>query len=218
MCAAELTVAVGRNEAEPEDFRRDESRALSLSDGVFAFSMTLMVLTLSQPEPGRVATDDLARAVLDQVPSLVSYFFSFIVIAFFWQAHRRVFRYVTHHDTFVEWLNVLFLFSVSFLPYPTDIAGDYNDQRFSVVFYGASIWLTSTLLSLLWWYVSKDRRFLHARVPVQLINYQQARGLIIPFVALLSIGVSFASLNAAWLCWLLVPVGQIAVRQRYRAL
>jgi uncharacterized membrane protein len=118
-------------------------RLIALSDGVFAFSMTLMVLTIDVPKLENVAAADMPRAVLDQWPELFSYAISFLVVGLFWLEHHRLFRYIRRHDAELIWLNICFLLCVSFLPFPTDLAGEYADQPFAVAFYATSMALTS---------------------------------------------------------------------------
>src|SRR5215204_4385331 len=116
-----------------------DGRVLSLSDGVFAFALTLMVLTVTVPTPASVPSADLAAAVRRQWPEFASYAVSFLVVAVFWFAHRRLFRLVVADDGPSGWLNIAFLFAVTFLPYPTDMAGNYGDSRFAIVFYAVSM-------------------------------------------------------------------------------
>jgi uncharacterized membrane protein len=95
-----------------------DGRLISLSDGVFAFAMTLMVITLDVPKPETVSTADLPRAVQQQWPEFLSYGLTFWIIATYWFVHRRFFRQITGEDNAVGWINMLFLFSIVFLPYP----------------------------------------------------------------------------------------------------
>jgi uncharacterized membrane protein len=127
----------------PIEGETGHERLIALSDGVFAFSMTLMVLTIDVPKLENVAAADMPRAVLDQWPELFSYAISFLVVGLFWLEHHRLFRYIRRHDAELIWLNICFLLCVSFLPFPTDLAGEYADQPFAVAFYATSMALTS---------------------------------------------------------------------------
>src|SRR5262245_17990493 len=98
-----------------------DGRVLALSDGVFAFALTLMIVTLDVPKPDDVPAADLVRTVKDQGPAFFSYTVSFWVIGLFWFAHRRMYHRVVADDAGADWLNIAFLFSIAFLPYPTDM-------------------------------------------------------------------------------------------------
>jgi Endosomal/lysosomal potassium channel TMEM175 len=77
-----------RYERGSEEF----SRALALSDGVFAIAMTLLVVGIALPsisDEGNVG--DLLDALSDLSPSVISFFISFAVIARYWAAHQDQF-------------------------------------------------------------------------------------------------------------------------------
>ena len=193
----------------------NNSRILSLSDGVFAFAMTVMVLTLDVPNVEKVTPAQLPRSVLDQWPQFLSYSITFLVIAQFWNAHHRVFDYIRGHDDILRWLNILFLFCISFLPFPTDLVGDYHNVQFAIVFYDLSMIVTSAALSALWWYASHGRRFVHEHIPPRRVSYMRLRSLIVPAVFLLSIMLSFVNLAAARFAWLLFPLLELAARRAF---
>jgi uncharacterized membrane protein len=82
-------------------------RLLALADGVFAIALTLLVIEIALPE----GTSDarLGAALVALGPHYFAYVLSFAVIARFWIAHHRVFRYIRGYDDTLIWLNFLFL-------------------------------------------------------------------------------------------------------------
>jgi uncharacterized membrane protein len=189
-----------------------DGRLISLSDGVFAFAMTLMVITLDVPKPESVSTAELPRAVQQQAPEFFSYGLTFWIIATYWFVHRRFFRQITGEDNAVGWINMLFLFSIVFLPYPCDMMGDFNDSQFALVFYAATMVATSLILSGLWQY-SRAHGLMAKDVAEREHFTAKVRGALIPGVMLLSIGLSFFSLTAARISWSLILIGEIVLRR-----
>lgn len=64
-------------------------RIEAFSDGVFAISVTLLVLTIAIPDlsPHQVSQGLLLKNLLILWPKFLSYFISFIVIGIFWVGH-----------------------------------------------------------------------------------------------------------------------------------
>jgi uncharacterized membrane protein len=93
------------------------------------------VLVLELRLPSEVSKHALAGALRDLAPKFFSFGLSFLVIGRFWMGHHRAFQYVRRYDRGLLWVNLLFLLSVSFLPFPTALLGDYPGARIAVVFY-----------------------------------------------------------------------------------
>jgi hypothetical protein len=73
-----------------------KSRLEFLFDGVFAIAMTILVLELKVPElvnPRSVA--ELARALVHEASTFVSYLISFVVLGVFWYRHNQ--QYHSYH-------------------------------------------------------------------------------------------------------------------------
>lgn len=117
--------------ADADRSQPDNGRILSLSDSVFAFAMTLMVLQFNTPDPDRVRSGALRGFIVEQWPSLISYGVTFLIVANFWVIHHRTFRYIRAHDTALVWINILFLLCISFLPFPTEVMGEYDRAPFA---------------------------------------------------------------------------------------
>ena len=67
------------------------SRLVALSDGVFAFAITLLILKIPYPS---IASSITPKQFVDQLFSLkytfLSYLFSFYIIRLFWLAHHVI--------------------------------------------------------------------------------------------------------------------------------
>ncbi len=179
----------------------DNDRIISLSDGIFAFAMTLMVLQFDLPTPARVAAGQLRHDILSQWPSLISYAISFFVIANYWIVHHRMFRLIRTHDTGLMWLNIIFLFSISFLPFPTDVMGDYRETPFAIDFYAVAMAMTSLLSTATWWYVCSHPRLLVGGVTEDLARYHRLRGIGVTAVFLTSAGLAQIDTTLAQCSW-----------------
>jgi uncharacterized membrane protein len=184
---------------------------LSLSDGVFAFALTLMVLTVSVPTPATVPEPGLAHAVRRQWPEFLSYAISFWVVAAFWFAHRRLYRLVVTDDSPSAWLNTAFLFAVTFLPYPTDMAGNYRDSRFALVFYDISMVIVSLTLTVLSEWITSHPHLTGGPLHPSVRRYQRLRALATAGPFLLSLALAPFGLALARTAWLLSMLGYLGL-------
>ncbi|MGH2587258.1 MAG: TMEM175 family protein [Dehalococcoidia bacterium] len=198
------------------DLDDDNDRVIGLSDGVFAFAMTLMVLQFDVPSPDRVAATDVAHEVLKQWPSFMAYAISFFMVANYWIVHHRIFRDIKSHDATLLWLNILCLFTISFLPFPTDVMGEYSESAFATSFYAVSMAATSLILTLIVWYASRDRRLTRKEITPRQLQYNLLRGFGVSAVFLLSIGIALVSPIGTRYFWLLLFPYQHLLNRAYR--
>lgn len=183
-------------------------RILALSDGLFAFAMTLLVLGLQVPTRDKISPAQLPRYVLSLHSSFLVWVISFLVIGSFWLGHHRLFDLLEGHDQRLAWLNLLLLLSIAFLPFPTGLIGQYGDTRFAVVFYAGSLFFSASVFMLMTWDASHDRRLLRKEASDEAVRVGLVRGATMQCVCLISIFASFVSLTAAIWSWLLIPVAQ----------
>ncbi|MGH7748818.1 MAG: TMEM175 family protein, partial [Candidatus Dormibacteria bacterium] len=112
-----------------------KGRVEAFSDGIFAFAITLLVLTIGQPQHYA----DLAHELLRQWPGFAAYGVSFAVIGIMWFNHHVIFSHVARVDRTLLYLNLVLLLTIAFLPYPTGIFGEAlrrgEGTRDAAVFY-----------------------------------------------------------------------------------
>jgi uncharacterized membrane protein len=132
--------AAKRYERGSEEF----SRTLALSDGVFAIAMTLLVIGIALPTiADSRSTSDLLDALNDLSESIISFFISFAVIARYWAAHQQQFSMLARMDRGFVGLNLVYLAFIAFLPFPTDLLGNYFQNPISVVTYAINVAIVS---------------------------------------------------------------------------
>ena len=142
-----------------------KARLETLSDGIFAIAITLLVLTIAQPSNYR----HLAHELGGLWPSLAAYAVSFTVIGIMWLNHHSVFANIDAIDRGVFFLNLLLLMTVVFIPYPTGVFGQAlgkeQGERVAAAFYSAAMAVNGFAWSALWLYVSVGRRRLNPDFP-----------------------------------------------------
>lgn len=188
-------------------------RIEALTDGVLAIVLTLLVLQFEVPDAPASA---LPGAVADQETLLVSYLLSFAIVGLYWTIHQTLFRNIVDHDRLLLWLNLLFLLTISFLPYPTELVGTYG-TRFAWTVYAVNLALVGVTLTAVWAYAA------HAGFTVDWIDDRIARlitirGLISPAAFALSIAVAAANLTLAYVVPVIIlPLQAVWVRYYRRA-
>jgi uncharacterized membrane protein len=136
------------------------ARLETFCDGVFAIAITLLVLIFVEPTEFE---GSLARALVDQWPSYLAYVISFATIGIIWVNHHEVMRHVALTDRTFLFINVFFLMTIAFLPYPTRVvASNLNTEgeRAAVIFYGLSNVAMALGFLVLWLYPSRGHRLL----------------------------------------------------------
>ena len=122
-------------------------RIEALADGIFAVAMTLLVLDVKLPGGERFAMDQrCSQRLVSLEHTFVIYLVSFIVLGMFWVGHHAHFHYIRYVDHTLLWINLLFLFVVTSIPFATDLLGDHHQLRLPYLGYALNIMLLAGLL------------------------------------------------------------------------
>ena len=119
------------------------ARLEAFSDGVIAVIITIMVLELKVPHQDGLAG---LRAIL---PTLFIYALSFAFTGIYWLNHRHLLARTEHVDDRAIHANLLFLFTLSLLPFFTGYLLDKRLESFAVALYGVSNIVTGLAFMLL---------------------------------------------------------------------
>jgi uncharacterized membrane protein len=153
------------------------NRLEAFSDGVFAIAITLLVLELDVP-----AGDHLWHDLNEEWPSFAAFFVSFWVIGIIWVNHHGVLDHLARADRGLLYLNLLLLFTVVFIPYPTALLAEHlksgEDEEVAAVVYSGSFFAMGTSFSLLWTYITRHRHLLGVELTDEQIRRTTTRFVI----------------------------------------
>lgn len=180
-------------------------RLVTLSDGVVAIALTLLILSIQIPSTKGLSHDPdsipaLADALTHTVDGWISYLISFYVIAQFWLIHRQVFRGIRGHREGLAVWNFLFLFTISVMPFTSDLIGKYSENPLSVMIFSLNLILANVATYGMLTF-SRRHRLLNERGVGVLQRYESLEGWISLSFYLVAIPVSLVSPDVAKLCW-----------------
>jgi uncharacterized membrane protein len=117
-------------------------RLILFSDAVFAIAITLLVLEIRIPKSNwsqPITAQQLNEYLIEVIPNISGFVFSFFIVGFYWTIHHRIFGYITNFDTRLIWLNLLMLFFVALLPFTTTLTSEYGYLSESFSFYWMNV-------------------------------------------------------------------------------
>jgi uncharacterized membrane protein len=183
-------------------------RLLSLSDGVVAIALTLLVLQIQVPEIAGTPADSarvLARHLNSDVPQMISYLVAFYVIAQFWLVHHRVFRLINGHSEGLAWSNFVFLLTITMFPFTSNLLGRYDGNPLAVTIFALNLLLASLSTLGLTAY-ARRHGLLHAEFASEAWRISRIRSIGIIIVVGASIAVAWVNPEAAKYVWILLVV------------
>jgi uncharacterized membrane protein len=193
-----------------------KSRTEALSDGIFAFAMTLLVISLAVPPiPEKDAPAELPGILAGMRGEFIIFVIAFFIIASFWLSHHRIVRRVQYVNDRLIWINIVFLFFIVLIPFSTTISGDYSNVLEAVLFFHGNLLVASLLLALMWWYIVRHAAELNPGGEEPGFSGME-RAFIIPVVALIAMGVALVNTEASFWCYILTPVIAFAVKRYSR--
>lgn len=198
-------------------------RIETFSDAVFAFSISLLIMSLEVPQ-----TFGELKVIIQNFPPFLA---TVLLVALFWKEQNRFFRYYGFSDSPVIWLNILLLVVILFYVYPLKFlfsvllwlvtqvsyfpkAGDevvlnYEDLPKLVMIFSIGysvIWFLFFMMYHLAW---RRREYLQLTRYELAATKKEIRG------ALMNVGIGLASLffaaiglpNVGGYCFFLIPFG-----------
>ena len=120
----------------------ETNRLETFSDGVFAISITLLVLELIQflhPQNNQ----HVLNSLLDNWEPLLAFSIGFITILICWINHHHAFDYIIKVDGKFMWVNGFLLFMITLTPFPTAILAGFlrTEGKIALAIYGFNYFL-----------------------------------------------------------------------------
>jgi len=135
----------------------------------------------------------------------VGYVFAFAMITLWWTVHHRTFRYIQRYDYVLMWTNMMVLLEIAVMPFVLEVYAAYPQTQVAVVLFAFMQAVTGLTINLLWRYASKGHRLIDPGLPDREIRRNADWGLLPSAAFAASIGISFVSVPAAVVVWV-VPL------------
>lgn len=191
-------------------------RIQGLADGIFAISMTLLILSLTFPD-GIVQSEVLSsELILGQIHKFYNYALGFILLAIFWISHHRQFHYIKRIDHIILWINLFILLFIALMPFSVDLVGDYIGQWIALIFFCCNILILGILYFFNWEYATNNYRLTGTTLDKDIITKVRLYNLILLVVPLIVVLVSLFVYNYAILIFLVMPFLELFVRFRLK--
>lgn len=178
-------------------------RMFALSDGIFAFAITLLILNVVVAQG--TSNQGLAAALAGLWPKYLAFLISFIVIGAYWVSHVRQLRFVRRYDNGLIWINLLFLLFIVMIPFSTSLVSGFKGAL-PVIVYAANIAGAGYMATILWAYATYKHRLVDENLGLGLVKRGIILSLIAPVVFTLSTGIALIDSNAAQYSWLSIII------------
>lgn len=192
--------------------KQSKSRLESISDSIFAFAATLVVVSLDVPESFEVLKENLI--------GFFSFAVSFFGLIMIWKVHYNFFRRIEKIDNWIIALNMALLFVILFFVYPLKFLSNLtvgkgiikSSQELSELFqlYGLGFTLVFLFISLMYLYASRNKSNISNKAEMRYYSRHFSIfvfvGIICIIVAKLNLGINFGLPGFAFmllgpLCW-----------------
>jgi len=179
-------------------------RLETLTDGIFAIAMTLLVLSLEVPTlPANPTPPVINEYIINTLlPQIGIYIISFAILGGFWLNHH-IFYAMKHTDLALNWLNIFWLMSIAIVPFSTSLMSNYGQYQFAEIIFASNMLVIGVLYYNIWHYAFKNEMIYEPVIPYA--RMIQRSNLLLPLMSLVAIGISFIIPVGTILIFILIP-------------
>ena len=189
---------------------------VSFSDAIFAFSITFMAVTIQIPNlPENLTQAQVIQNLIGKLgPRFAIYVISFFVIAAYWISYHQIFNHIAGSHVVIVWLNLLFLFFITIIPFAVDLQIDYGLYQVIFILYALVLTAAGASLTLIWLHAMKARLLDNtlSQTDIQSILLES---IVLPSVFVISIFVSIVDLEIAYYFWMVIIPAKVVLRWKY---
>jgi uncharacterized membrane protein len=189
---------------------------VSFGDAIFAFSITFMAVTIQIPNlPENLAQAQVIQNLIGELgPRFAIYVISFFVIAAYWISYHQIFNHIAGSHVVIVWLNLLFLFFITIIPFAVDLQIDYGIYQVIFILYALVLTAAGASLTLIWLHAMKGR-LLDKTMNQTDIQSIFLESIVLPSVFVISIFVSIVDLEIAYYFWMIIIPAKVVLRWKY---
>lgn len=182
-------------------------RIESLSDCIFAFSMTLLVMNFTFPGAGAGLDEGQITAILlKEITKFDRYILAFILLALFWINHHQQFHYIKRTDRNFLWIQVAILMFIVIVPFTAAWMSAYHHLHLTNIIFDVNLLVLGLLFLLSWTYATHRRKLVDENLDNRLVMKGKIRSLLTCIVSLIAIAISFYHPGWSNYAFFLIPL------------
>jgi uncharacterized membrane protein len=189
---------------------------VSFGDAIFAFSITFMAVLIEIPNlPANLSQTEVIQSLIEDLgPRFAIYVISFFVIGLYWISYHQIFNHIEGSHGGIVWLNLVFLFFITIIPFAVDLQVDYGFYQVIFILYALVLTIGGLMLTLIWLDARKnkliDNTVSHTEIQNVLLE-----SILLPSVFVISILISIVDLQIAYYFWVVIIPAKIIIHKRY---
>lgn len=193
-----------------------KSRLESLSDGIFAFAMTLLVISIDLPDKSQIIQSPAyaTHLLLSLYSDFFHYVLAFLILGAFWLTHHVLVHPVKSLDRIFVWLNLGTMLFVALLPFSTSFSGDLPGTSIGALIFEANLLAIGMGMFCQWKYATGNFRLVEPDLNPRFIRHISISTLVVPSLSLLGILIALTGNLYSQTVYLLVPVVAIFTHHR----
>jgi uncharacterized membrane protein len=194
-----------------------KSRLEALSDGIFAFAMTLLVIGLNLPDKAvAVQTNQYAlHMLLSLYSDFFHYVLAFLILGAFWLSQHQQFHSVKVPDKTFIWINLVTLMFVALLPFSTSFSGDFPGASMGAIVFEANLFAIGMGMTSQWWYSTTGCRLVESTLKPAYVKRVLMGNLVVPAVSVICILVALTGSLWSTALFMTLPVVDYLVDRHY---
>jgi len=186
-------------------------RVSFFTDAVFAIALTLLVLEIGVPELARGRHGEVSAlldGLGDKIPKIVSFVIAFVLIGRYWLANHQFAAQLRAVDSRCMGLVILYLGCVAFLPFPTALVGEYEENPIAVVAFAIALGAVSGMETVLFAY-ARHHALLRRELPDDVYRWGLLASAVPVIVFTVTVPLAFVDTTLTLVSWIVLsPLGQ----------
>jgi len=136
----------------------DVGRIEALSDGIFAFAATVLVLDFRTPDAADIHSEaELLGALAASSHRLLPWLLSLLTLGIFWVAQQTQLSQLARSNRDLTWLHLTFLAIITVLPFTTRLLADFFAYRSAFLIYWANLFILGIAVYATWAYAERAK-------------------------------------------------------------
>lgn len=201
-------VIMPEEETSPHFVGISKGRMEALSDGIFAFSMTLLVLGfVIPPIHGTPLPTDLDDILVSLSTDFIHYAIAFLILSGMWVSHHYLTDKMPHTDRNFLRLNMLVLLFIALIPFSTILVGDFSGVPLANIVFEANLLIVGGMIAIQWWYITRNPFLLRKGITAEFMRTGIYKALVTPAISVIGILLSLGGVAYTTWVYLFVPLG-----------